>query len=99
MSGGHFNYAQYEINSIADEVEQIIHDNGSEDKDEYGDLMAYNFDPETIVEFKKGLAILQQAFVYAHRMDWLLSGDDGEDSFHKRLAHDLAKIKEDSNHG
>ena len=30
MSGGHFNYDQYKIGYIADEVEQLIRDNGSE---------------------------------------------------------------------
>jgi len=38
------------------------------------------------------LAILRQAHVYAQRIDWLVSGDDGEDSFHRRLKHDLEKL-------
>ena len=36
MSGGHFNYDQYKIGYIADEVEQLIITNGSEEKDEWG---------------------------------------------------------------
>jgi len=31
----------------------------------------------------------------AHRIDWLMAGDDGEDTFHERLANDLAKLQED----
>lgn len=96
MSGGHYEYKQYEINYIADEIEQIILSNNSNELNEYGERKGYHFSPETIAEFKKGLEILRQAFVYAHRMDWLLSCDDGEDSFHSRLAHDLKKIKEQS---
>ena len=99
MSGGHYDYKQYEINHIADAIQQVIETNGSTETDEYGYTISHQFSPETIEEFKKGLIILQQAFVYAHRMDWLLSCDDGEDSFHRRLAADLAKIKEDNNHG
>jgi hypothetical protein len=35
------------------------------------------------------------AQIYAQRIDWLVSGDDNEDSFHKRLAKDLAEVKDD----
>jgi hypothetical protein len=38
MSGGHFQYKQWEIGNIADEVEQLILTNDSEEKDEWGDL-------------------------------------------------------------
>jgi hypothetical protein len=93
MSGGHFQYKQWEISNIADEVEQLILKNDSEERNQWGDKMAYNFTPETIEEFKKGLTILRQAYVYAQRIDWLVSYDDGEDSFHSRLKYDLEKLK------
>jgi hypothetical protein len=91
MSGGHFQYKQWEIGNIADEVEQLILDNDSEELDRYGDRKGCHFTPETITEFKKGLELLRQAHIYAQRIDWLVSGDDGEDSFHNRLKHDLEK--------
>jgi hypothetical protein len=92
MSGGHFQYKQWEIGNIADEVEQLIIDNDSEELDEYGDPKGSHFSNETIEEFKTALTILRQAHVYAQRIDWLVSGDDGEDSFHRRLKHDLEKL-------
>lgn len=92
MSGGHFQYKQWEIGNIADEVEQLIIDNDSEELNEYGDRKGSHFSNETIEEFKTALAILRQAHVYAQRIDWLVSGDDGEDSFHRRLKHDLEKL-------
>jgi hypothetical protein len=92
MSGGHFQYKQWEIGNIADEVEQLILTNDSEEKDEWGDRKGYHFSPETIEEFKKGLVLLRQAYVYAQRIDWLVSGDDGEDSFHSRLKFELEKL-------
>jgi hypothetical protein len=95
MSGGHFQYKQWEIGNIGDEVEQLIIDNDSEEVNEYGDRRGYQFSPETIAEFKKGLELLRQAHIYAQRIDWLVSGDDGEDSFHRRLKHDLEKLHED----
>lgn len=53
------------------------------------------YSEETIKEFKKAIRILRMAQVYAQRVDWLISGDDGEESFHERLVEDLAKITEE----
>lgn len=92
MSGGHFNYDQYKISEIADQIEQLILNNDSDEKNEWGDTIGCHYSPETIEEFKKGLAILKQAYVYAQRIDWLVSGDDDEECFHKRLKHDLGNI-------
>lgn len=52
----------------------------------------YEYSEETIAEFKRGLDILRQAFVYTQRIDWLLSGDDGEESFHERLREELDEL-------
>ena len=89
MSGGHFDYNQYKIGYIADEVEQLIIDNDSTEEDEWGYSKGHHYSPETIAKFKKGLDILRKAQIYAQRIDWLVSGDDGEDSFHRRLKNDL----------
>ena len=53
------------------------------------------FSKETLAEFKKAVHILKQAEIYAQRIDWLLSGDDGEDSFRKRLKEELEKLEND----
>lgn len=92
MSGGHFQYKQWEIGNIADEVEQLILTNGSEEKDEWGYTKYSHFTDETIEEFKKGLHYLRLAHIYAQRIDWLVSGDDGEDSFHSRLQAEIDKL-------
>ena len=63
MSGGHFDYYQWQIDEIANSIE----------------------------EFKKGLDIIRKAYIYAQRIDWLLSGDDDEKSFHERLKEDFEK--------
>ena len=94
MSGGHFDYAQYKIGHIAADVEQLIINNDDETKDQYGDTKGNRFSKETIEEFKRAFDLLRQAEVYTQRIDWLVSGDDGEESFHKRLAHDLRNAKE-----
>ena len=100
MSGGYFDYTQYQIDDIAEKLEHIItgaierKDSPSEDYScEHGLSWAKSFlaecSPETLQEFKNGLLTLKQAAVYAQRIDWLLSGDDGEISFHQRLKKDL----------
>lgn len=48
-----------------------------------------NYSDETIQEFKNGIEAIKKAYVYIQRIDWLLSGDDGEDNFHKKLKADL----------
>jgi hypothetical protein len=108
MSGGAFDYKQYNIGMIADEVEQIILNSGrpktqEELRDSWGrdnswyethpeDLNHYKYPDDVIEEFKKGLDILRKAQVYAQRIDWLVSCDDGEESFHRRLKEDLDKL-------
>lgn len=89
MSGGHFNYEQYKIAYIADEVEHLILKYSSDDYD-------WKLSPETLSEFKKGLEFLRLAEIYTQRIDWLVSGDDGEDNFHLRLKSDLAKINNEA---
>lgn len=81
MSGGRFDYLQYRFTEIIDEIEQEVFDNPHE------------FSEETIAEFKRGIELLREAQVYAQRIDWLLSGDDGEETFHERLAEDLADLR------
>ena len=99
MSGGALcDYRQYDINTICESIYSIIENNKKEkspedifkwDYDENGNVYEnakyyYNFSDETIDEFKKGIELLKKAFVYAQRIDWLVSGDDGEESFHRR---------------
>ena len=60
-------------------------------------IICINYSKETIEEFKKGLSLLRKAYVYAQRIDWLLSDDDGEESFHKRLKEELGNLKNKKN--
>lgn len=92
MSGGHFQYKQYELGHMADEIEQLILDNDSEEVNEYGDTKGYGYSPETIAKFKIARMSLLLAQIYVQRIDWLISGDDGEDSFHRRLDADFEAL-------
>lgn len=92
MSGGHFNYKQYELGHIADEIEQLIETNDSQELDDWGSTKGLGYEPDTIARFKIAVDLLRSAAIYVQRIDWLVSGDDGEDSFHRRLKNDLEKL-------
>lgn len=89
MSGGHFDYKQYDMDSIYQDIKQLVLTNDSYELNQWGDSKGRHYTAETIDEFKLGLKFLRLAEIYTHRIDWLLSGDDGEESFHRRLASDL----------
>ena len=81
MSGGMFEYDQYRINDMIDKIEKEMQNPSDyvEDKELF------------IITCKEAIKSLKIAFVFANRIDWFLSGDDGEDSFYKRLREDLEK--------
>lgn len=90
MSGGYFDHQQYVLSDIADQIDEIILKNNSKELNEFGDPEGRGYTEETIEEFVAAVRILREAYVYIQRVDWLLSGDDGEEEFHKRLEQDLA---------
>lgn len=95
MSGGHFGYKQYEIEPIAYEIERLIEVNDSTDLNCYGDKIGYGFNPDTLKHFQDAVVTLRKAAAYAQRIDWLVSGDDSENSFNQRLNEELNKLDND----
>ena len=91
MSGGYFDYKNYEIAMIADGINQLILTNDSNEKNEWGDDKGHHYSEETLRRFKEAEEMLRKALVYVHRIDYLVSGDDSEESFHTRLEEDLIK--------
>lgn len=105
MSGGAFDYKQYTISDIADEIEQEIiqagrkiptevwendrHGYSFEEKDQY--YSTYN--RKTIGIMKRAVYVLRMAHIYAQRIDWMLSGDDSEESLEERLEEELKALK------
>ena len=90
---------------VIDVIQKIVDNNNKEmsekeirerywlDSDYYNkypeEKLYSNYSDKTIQEFKNGIEAVKKAYIYIQRIDWLLSGDDGEDSFHKRLKEDL----------
>lgn len=105
MSGGYFNHNQYQINEIIDSIERELNSQGKEkpknelymDTDyykKYPNERYYHTYPEIVQEkMKEAIKQLKIAEIYVHRVDWFLSGDDGEENFIKRLEEDLKQIE------
>jgi hypothetical protein len=108
MSGGHWDYLQYRLTDVVEDINKMVEKNGQEKtveeiKDEHWrdpnwyekypeDRFHYKYPDEVIEEFKKGAKIIAEAQVYMQRIDWLVSADDGNESFIKRLKDDLSKL-------
>ena len=110
MSGGHWDYLQYRFTDVAEDVKKLIEKNGKEkterelaedswrDPEWYEkypeDKFHYKYSDEIIEKFKEGLKHIELAHIYMQRLDWLLSGDDGDESFMSRLEDDLKKLED-----
>jgi hypothetical protein len=110
MSGGHWGYIQHRLADVADDIDELIEKNGKpktkEELDEswYGadwyekypeDLIHCKYEDEVLEQFKKASDAIRIAQVYIQRVDWLLSGDDGEETFLERIDKDLNKLKDE----
>ena len=78
MSGGHYDYLQRHILNIIESIEETLNER--------------SFPQHILDKINDGLTALRIAYVYAQCIDWLLSGDDGEESFVERLDYELSEI-------
>lgn len=102
MSGGAFEYSQYKIREIHEHIQNELDKQGKETEVEFWNKEYYEKYPEAKFNevyrddiqqiFKDGIEALKKAEIYAQRIDWFLSGDDGEDSLVSRLKSDLEKL-------
>jgi hypothetical protein len=81
MSGGKYDYQQYHIGNIREQM--------------YGDIVLYSdcYQADTVAKFIEIHNHLVMAEIEVQRMDWLFSADDGEESFHERLAEETRDIE------
>jgi len=93
MSGGSFDFKQYSMLDIADQIQNVIDNNHSTQKNEWNENIGRGYPMAVIKSFAMAVRTLRRAHVYAQRADYLLSGDDGEDSFLTRLREDLEKLE------
>ena len=77
MSGGYFEYNQFRINDIIEQLECI--DNHEIPDDIKSDI--------TLL-----IARLKEGSVRVQRLDWFLSGDDSAESYRSRLQSELGEL-------
>lgn len=104
MSGGAFEYRQNHIDWIIEGIEDHLESMGKERGDvdnpyrrefysKYPEERAYPVESEEVQErMRHAIRALKIAKIYAQRVDWYLSGDDGEESFIERLDKELDKL-------
>ena len=106
MSGGHFQYINYRIVEILDELNGLIQKNGlkktkEEIKDDeypigwiekFPESEYHNeYSEDTINEFKNAIKVISEAGIYIKEIDYLLSGDTSEETFKENLTKELNK--------
>jgi hypothetical protein len=82
MSGGYFDYNQYTLDDVADQVKELVEKNKNQ----------FNYKPNTIKKFQETIHFLRRTAEMVQRIDWLVSGDDGEESFHKRWKEEVRPL-------
>ena len=100
MRGGHFDYYQYHIREIAESIQEELDQQGQiipKSSLIYGysdqeQIFYEKYSPKVQERFIEAVKALKTAYVYAQRIDWFLSGDDGEESFLKRLEDELKEL-------
>jgi hypothetical protein len=104
MSGGRFEYMQDRITDISVHIEDILERQGKEMpknkryyyfNGEYGPLTYETYPEEIQKRMKEAIYALKKAYIYAKRVDWYLSGDDGEEQFLKRLDEQLKQLDDE----
>ena len=90
MSGGHFGncgYDYYKVSQFADELEEEILNNGKERNDTgyYGVDYYPKYSDESIKYMKAQLPKLRKMAEIMRHIDYLYSGDHGDDSFMERV--------------
>ncbi len=85
MSGGYFRHTDSHISIIADDIQHAIETN--HEKNEWNESRDYS--DETIAKFQIAINQLHKAYAMVRMIDYLLSGDSGEDSFNRQWDNQL----------
>ncbi|MDD4182092.1 MAG: hypothetical protein PHE87_10745 [Victivallaceae bacterium] len=93
MSGGHFDHNEWHIDGIAEIIEELIASNKDDSLDEWGYTRGRFYTDETIQKFEEAAQLLRKAARMVHRIDYLVSDDDGEESFHRRWDEEVERVK------
>ena len=96
MSGGAFEYKQYKIQDLIEDMENLLVrlDKEPIDSFECDSLKRYVNDSELFKnKIKENIKYLKRAYIFTQRIDWFISGDDGEENFYERLKEEIEKLE------
>lgn len=112
MSGGIFSYKQWHIDNIADQIKQEVIMSGKpipkqkwsyyerqEFEETHKQPMNYAYSEPVLRRMEEAVYALRRAAIYAQRIDYLLCGDDDEESFLDRLKKELEELDSKSKMG
>ena len=81
MSGGSLDYFYFRFDEPLEKISKEI---------KWG---KNKWSPEVLLEFQNALKYLKIAQVYSHDVEWLLSGDYGDDSFLESIKEELEELE------
>lgn len=99
MSGGHFEYRQYPIRDIFEEIEELIQNNDSDALDAFGYEVGRHYTPAVVVRLREAVRTLKRGLAMVNRVDWLVSGDDGEETFLERWDQEMELLEKEAHQG
>jgi len=93
MSGGFFDYNCFKISQFADELEHEIDTNDDTSLDEFGGTIGNGYSEVTLNQLKEAHEIIELAGKLAREVEWLYSGDHGEESFRRVAKTKMGNLK------
>lgn len=98
MSGGAFDYKQHTLQDLIDDMNTLIERLDKEPIDSFECNSLKNFvkNPDDLKnKIRENIGYLKRAFLFTNSLDWLISGDDGEEKFYEKLDVEMKKIEYD----
>jgi len=81
MSGGTFEYEQYYIQTLIEEMQ------------EQSEWVKDNYSIDIYTNHITTINKLKHVYIHVQRLDWLFAGDDDEESYKKRLNTELKMLR------
>jgi len=92
MSGGHFEYDEFRMHHIAEQIDFEIQNNDLPDP-QYGQTNGYSKEVLYYMQYTRDT--LEHSYKLTKNLDYLLSGDIGEDGYLERVKNELQVRKVD----
>lgn len=85
MGVGYFDYEHHKLFGIAESIGDLLR------SDKYKEFRE-NLSADALECFRIGEVMVRAAYIYSHRIDYFVSGDDSEETFFERLGQELQEL-------